>query len=55
MKQFYQYKQAITTNTISAFGQDLFPMVTKVFDKYFTEPINNMIKTEISQYLFIFL
>jgi len=52
-EQFYQYKQATTTNTISAPGQDLFPMVTKVLDKYLTEPINNMIKTEISQCLFV--
>ncbi|PKY18415.1 hypothetical protein RhiirB3_383297 [Rhizophagus irregularis] len=34
-------------------GQDLFSIVTKILDKYLTEPINNTIKTEISQYLFV--
>jgi hypothetical protein len=34
-------------------GQDLFPIVTKILDKYLTEPINNTIKTEISQCLFV--
>ncbi|CAB4394588.1 unnamed protein product [Rhizophagus irregularis] len=52
--QFYKYKQATTTNTSSVAGQDLFPIVTKILDKYYvTEPINNTIKTEISQCLFV--
>ncbi|GES92607.1 protein FAR1-related sequence 5-like [Rhizophagus clarus] len=42
-----------TTNTIPVIGQDLFPVVTKLFDKYLTEPINNIIKTKMSQCLFI--
>ncbi|RHZ46462.1 hypothetical protein Glove_621g28 [Diversispora epigaea] len=35
------------------FGQNLFPTITKVLDKYLTEPINNIIRTEISQCLFV--
>ncbi|CAB4375654.1 unnamed protein product [Rhizophagus irregularis] len=34
-------------------GQDLFSIVAKILDKYFTEPINNTIKTKISQCLFV--
>ncbi|CAB5361963.1 unnamed protein product [Rhizophagus irregularis] len=50
---FTNTKQAIITNTSSVAEQDLFPIVTKILDKYLTEPINNTIKTEISQYLFV--
>src|ERR1700722_15187679 len=39
--QFYEYKQAITTNTTSTSG------ITKVLNKYLTEVINNTIKSEI--------
>lgn len=52
-EQFYKYKQSITTNTTSMAGEDLFSKVTKVLDKYFTEPINNTIKREMSQCLFV--
>ncbi|RHZ72158.1 hypothetical protein Glove_245g27 [Diversispora epigaea] len=51
--QFYEYKQATTSNTIFTVGQDLFPTITKVLNKYLTEPINNMIRAEISQCLFV--
>ena len=51
--QFYKYKQATTMNTTPTAGQDLFPIVTQLLDKYLTEPINNTIKTEMSQCLFV--
>ncbi|CAB4397829.1 unnamed protein product [Rhizophagus irregularis] len=50
---FTNTKQAITTNTSSVAGQDLFLIVTKILDKYLIEPINNTIKTEIFQCLFV--
>ncbi|RHZ55116.1 hypothetical protein Glove_420g13 [Diversispora epigaea] len=64
LKQFYHCrnslsgiestsKQVTTSNTVSTVGQDLFPEIIKVFNKYLTEPINNIIKTEISQCLFV--
>lgn len=51
--QFHDYKQAITTNTISIAGQDLFPEIVNVINEYLTEPIANAIKIEMSQCLFI--
>ena len=40
-------------NTTYTVKQDLFPAITKVLDKYLTEPIKNMIREEISQCLFV--
>ncbi|RHZ89158.1 hypothetical protein Glove_18g82 [Diversispora epigaea] len=51
--QFYEYKQITTSNTVSTVGQDLFSTITKVFDKYLTEPIYNIIRAEMSQCLFV--
>ncbi|CAG8653125.1 156_t:CDS:2, partial [Cetraspora pellucida] len=51
--QFYDYKQAITINTISIAGQDLFFKIVKVINEHLTKPITNTIKIEISQCLFI--
>ncbi|CAG8809532.1 10293_t:CDS:2, partial [Cetraspora pellucida] len=51
--QFHDYKQAITTNTISIARQDLFPKIVNIINEYLTEPIANTIKIKISQCLFI--
>ncbi|RHZ75962.1 hypothetical protein Glove_208g167 [Diversispora epigaea] len=51
--QFYEYKQITTSNTVSTVEQDLFPTITKVLDKYLTEPIYNIIRAEMSQCLFV--
>ncbi|CAG8697350.1 11325_t:CDS:2, partial [Cetraspora pellucida] len=40
-------------NTTYTVGQDLFSAITKVLDKYLTEPIKNMIRKEMSQCLFV--
>ncbi|CAG8764678.1 19795_t:CDS:2 [Cetraspora pellucida] len=40
-------------NSNDFIGQDLFSAITKVLDKYLTEPIKNMIREEISQCLFV--
>ncbi|CAG8559136.1 24331_t:CDS:2 [Cetraspora pellucida] len=37
-----------TLNTTYTVGQDLFLAITKVLDKYLTEPIKNMIREEMS-------
>ncbi|RHZ53322.1 hypothetical protein Glove_443g1 [Diversispora epigaea] len=51
--QFYEYKQITTSNIVSTVGQDLFLTITKVLDKYLTEPIYNIIRAEMSQCLFV--
>jgi len=51
--QFHEYKQTTATNFTTMSGQELFPTVTKMINKYLTEPISNTIKTEMSQCLFV--
>ncbi|CAG8521711.1 431_t:CDS:2 [Diversispora eburnea] len=53
MEQNNKGQQVTISNTVSTIGQDLFSEIIKVLNKYLTEPINNIIKTEISQCLFV--
>ncbi|CAB4436448.1 unnamed protein product [Rhizophagus irregularis] len=51
--QFYEYKQTTRTNTTFTSGQDLFPRVIKMINKYLTDPISNTIKAEMAECLFV--
>ncbi|CAG8785914.1 15151_t:CDS:2 [Cetraspora pellucida] len=51
--RFHLYKDSTTFPTVSTPGHALFPAVTKNIDKYLTDIINNRIKDEMAESLFL--